>query len=181
MNEQEHIEKWRPFIENLANKWQNSITSREDLIQEGLVGILRAIKYFDPKRNPKLESFIYQCIKSQIICSALESSYAVSCPAGTTIVNKQIRDEQSQKEAKTIHYVDDEDESLYIEDKRLQEIDLEDYVDSMDPRQIARMHFIEGISYKDISDKLGISVGCISKYISRFRDIMWREMKSRRQ
>ncbi len=183
MNEQEInkiIGEWRPMIENLANQWQNTITSREDLIQEGLYGILRGIKYFDPNRNTKIETYIFQCIKSQIICSALESSYPFSCPAGTTIVNKQIRNEQSHKAANTRYYSNEEEDTLCIEDKRLQEIDLEDYIESLDPKQIAKMHFMEGMSQKDLADKFGVSIGCISKYLSRFRDLMWKKLKEKR-
>ncbi len=39
----------------------------EDFIQEGNIGILKAIKYFDKSKNIKFSSLVRLCIKSEII------------------------------------------------------------------------------------------------------------------
>lgn len=39
----------------------------EDFIQEGNIGILKAIKYFDKSKNVKFSSFVRLCVKSEII------------------------------------------------------------------------------------------------------------------
>lgn len=39
----------------------------DDFIQEGNLGILKAIKYFDKNKNVKFSSFVRLCIKSELI------------------------------------------------------------------------------------------------------------------
>lgn len=42
-------------------------TTINDLIQEGLIGLLKAIKYFNPDRNTSFNTFANICIKRHII------------------------------------------------------------------------------------------------------------------
>ena len=67
-------------IELLIKKYRNAIFSvmkeyplylkgmeLDDFIQEGSLGILKAIKYFDDSKNVKFSSFVRLCVKSELI------------------------------------------------------------------------------------------------------------------
>ncbi len=43
----------------------------EDLIQEGMIGLLKAIRDYDPRRSPSFKSFAELCIRSRLL-SAIE-------------------------------------------------------------------------------------------------------------
>ncbi len=172
----EQIAKWRPYILALANRFQNNITSIEDLYHEGILGILRALKDFNPTKS-KLQSYIFQCIKSQIICSATESAHTVHCPAGTIISNKKVREEQQCITHKTIHYRNAEDKLLVSQDKGLLDVELRDLIDTFDPQRIAHLYFLDGMNYREISEKFGFSITYISRYIQKVRGNIETEMK----
>ncbi len=68
----------------LLNKYKNMVRSfvriyifhggaGEDIIQEGMIGLFKAIRDFDAKKNVAFKSFALLCIKRQII-SAVKSS-----------------------------------------------------------------------------------------------------------
>jgi RNA polymerase sigma-32 factor len=51
------VELHRPLVYKIAHQYRPSPNDLEDLVQEGSVGLLIAIRRFDPKRGVKLPSF----------------------------------------------------------------------------------------------------------------------------
>lgn len=54
------------FVKYIASKYAGYGIPREDLEQEGVIGLMKAIKAFDPNRGLRLTSFSVHWIKSQI-------------------------------------------------------------------------------------------------------------------
>lgn len=59
------IEQNMGYISNIAWKYRNHIYSKEDALQDGIIGLIEAIKHFDPKRKVKFLSYAhYHILKS---------------------------------------------------------------------------------------------------------------------
>ena len=54
------------FVVHLAYRYKNFGLPMADLIQEGTVGLMKAVKRFDPKAGARLATFAMQWIKSEI-------------------------------------------------------------------------------------------------------------------
>lgn len=63
------IKKYRTTVFTVMREYTLYLRGMEidDFIQEGNIGILKAIKYFDESKNVKFSSFVRLCVKSEII------------------------------------------------------------------------------------------------------------------
>jgi RNA polymerase sporulation-specific sigma factor len=65
---EEHLyERYKPFIRGRARSYFLIGADREDLIQEGMVGLYKAIRDYDPNRISSFRGFAEICVTRQII------------------------------------------------------------------------------------------------------------------
>ena len=57
---------FHPFIEQLSNPLSRYGVSREDLYQEGCIGLIEAIKKFDLQKGLRLSTYADPCIRSKM-------------------------------------------------------------------------------------------------------------------
>ncbi len=60
------IKHYRPLVEISAAKYKDSPLEREDLIQEGLIGLLAAIKFFDKAKGANFKTYSVRCIDNSM-------------------------------------------------------------------------------------------------------------------
>lgn len=51
----------------IAKKFEGSATSTEDLVSIGTIGLMKAVKTFDPQKNIKLATYASRCIENEIL------------------------------------------------------------------------------------------------------------------
>jgi len=77
------------FVVTVAAKYQNKGLTLSELISEGNVGLIKAIKKFDPSMNIKLISYAVWWIKQTILLALAEKTDLIRVPLGkTNSVNK---------------------------------------------------------------------------------------------
>lgn len=62
------VEQYTPLVHKIVNKycWMSPSHSREDLVQEGLMGIVKAIETFDIKRGNKFMTWVYPQVRGAV-------------------------------------------------------------------------------------------------------------------
>ena len=62
------VEQYTPLVHKIVNKysWMAPRHSREDLVQEGLVGIVKALKSFEPERGHRFMTWVYPQIRGAV-------------------------------------------------------------------------------------------------------------------
>ena len=62
------IEQYTPLVHKIVNKyaWMSPAHSREDLVQEGLLGIIKAIETFDLQRGFKFMTWVYPQVRGAV-------------------------------------------------------------------------------------------------------------------
>jgi RNA polymerase sigma factor FliA len=73
------IEHYLPIVNNIANRIHENLPSEievEDLISEGIFGLVDAINKYDPSRGVKFQSYCGQRINGSIIDSLREKDWA---------------------------------------------------------------------------------------------------------
>jgi len=63
---EELVTKYIPMVKRIARNHYASFLEFEDLMQEGLIGLLSAIEEYDPDKKVKFSSFAYICILRKI-------------------------------------------------------------------------------------------------------------------
>ena len=62
------IEQYTPLVHKIVNKyaWMSPSHSREDLVQEGLLGIVKAIETFDLERGTRFMTWVYPQVRGAV-------------------------------------------------------------------------------------------------------------------
>jgi len=66
MKNDDFINKNIALVKNIASKYSNSRIPFEDLIQEGLIGLIEAKKKYNPQKNIKFSTYAYFWIHKKI-------------------------------------------------------------------------------------------------------------------
>jgi RNA polymerase sigma-B factor len=58
--------RYLPLVRKVAHRYVRPTVSLEDLTQVGTIGLMHAVRHFDPERNVKFEAYAYSHISGQI-------------------------------------------------------------------------------------------------------------------
>lgn len=145
---------------------------KDDIMQEGLIGLYKAIKSFDSKKDNSFKTFANLCIERQLITAIKTSNRQKHMPLNSYLsLNMSAYEDE---EADTIIDVFD---SNLIEDpldtitKKEYYISIENAIDKSlsDFEKKVLNRFAKGESYVEIADKLNTPVKSIDNAIQRIR------------
>jgi len=62
------VEQYIPLVQKIVNKyaWMSPAHSREDLVQEGLLGVVRAIETFEIERGTRFMTWVYPQVRGAV-------------------------------------------------------------------------------------------------------------------
>jgi RNA polymerase sporulation-specific sigma factor len=62
------VKQYTPLVHKIVNKyaWMSPSHSREDLVQEGLMGIVKAIETFEPERGNRFMTWVYPQVRGAV-------------------------------------------------------------------------------------------------------------------
>jgi RNA polymerase sporulation-specific sigma factor len=92
MNKDKILKDYYPLVKSIANKYRNYGIPKEDLEQEGLIGLLEASDNFDKSRGTKFSTYASSWIKKKII-SALNRENKLSI-SSSEILEETVADDK---------------------------------------------------------------------------------------
>ena len=154
------ILNYRDTVAAIAAKYKNSPLEYDDIIQEGMIGLLAAIKSFNSEKGTKFTTYASRCIDNSII-SALNKFKRLKDIPQENIV--ELDDETLSSQ----YGISAEDEYLAKESvSALTDILYEGL--SRFENEVLRLHIV-GCSYTEIAEKLGKNPKAIDNAIQRIR------------
>jgi RNA polymerase sporulation-specific sigma factor len=92
------IHKYKNFVRARARSYFLIGADREDIIQEGMIGLFKAIRDFKPDKQSSFRAFAELCITRQIITAVKTATRQKHIPLNSYIsLNKPIYDEESDR------------------------------------------------------------------------------------
>jgi len=92
------INKYKNFVKSKARSYFLIGADREDIIQEGMIGLYKAIRDFNPKKLSSFRAFAELCITRQIITAIKTATRQKHIPLNSYVsLNKPIYDEDSDR------------------------------------------------------------------------------------
>ena len=145
----------------------------EDVIQEGMIGLYKAVVNFNPEKNVSFNSFANLCIDRQIISAVKQSTRLKQLPLNTYVsLDRTIRDEE-EKEVSLLTLLPADrsynPEESYIEQENLKvfRAQIEDRLSGME-NQILDL-FLQGKGYLEIAEYLNKSAKSIDNALQRIK------------
>ena len=170
-------------VEYLLNKYKNFVRSKarsyfligadhEDIVQEGMIGLYKAIRDFRPDKLASFRAFAELCITRQIITAIKTATRQKHVPLNSYVsLNKPIYDEESDRTLMDVIVEGraQNPEELIIDRENL--VSLRDQVDQVlsSLEQDVLNAYLDGKSYQEIADKLGRHVKSIDNALQRVK------------
>ena len=74
------IERYNDLVTMKANKFFMVGAEKEDMIQEGMIGLYKAIKSFDTEKQNSFKTFANMCVERQLITAVKNSNRQKQLP-----------------------------------------------------------------------------------------------------
>ena len=158
----------------IAKKFENKTTSTEDLVSIGTIGLMKAVKTFNPEKNIKLATYASRCIENEILMH-LRNEMSFDEPLsvdwdGNELTLRDVLGTDPNDVFEEIEY-DDEKRLLRQTVAALPEKE----------RNLMTLRFgldgNESLTQKQLADKMGISQSYISRLEKRILQKIKNELK----
>ena len=176
------INKYRNFVRAKARSYFLIGADREDIIQEGMIGLYKAIRDF---RNDKLSSFrafAELCVTRQIITAIKTATRQKHIPLNSYVsLNKPIYDEDSDRTLLDVlsgSKISDPEELVISQEEF---IDIEEKMGQIlsDLEWKVLMSYLDGKSYQEIAGDLERHVKSIDNALQRVKRKLERYLDAR--
>ena len=176
------INKYRNFVRAKARSYFLIGADREDIIQEGMIGLYKAIRDF---RNDKLSSFrafAELCVTRQIITAIKTATRQKHIPLNSYVsLNKPIYDEDSDRTLLDVlsgAKVSDPEELVISREEFVDiEAKMEEILSDLEWRVL--MSYLDGKSYQEIAVDLHRHVKSIDNALQRVKRKLEKYMENR--
>lgn len=178
------INKYKNFVRAKARSYFLIGADREDIIQEGMIGLYKAIRDFRSDKLASFRAFAELCITRQIITAIKTATRQKHIPLNSYVsLNKPIYDEESDRTLlDVIHGAQVTDpEELVI--SREEFIDIESKMGEFlsDLEWKVLMSYLDGKSYQEIAAELKRHVKSIDNALQRVKRKLERYIEKRDQ
>ncbi|ARF18867.1 RNA polymerase sporulation sigma factor SigH [Sporosarcina sp. P3] len=166
------ITKFQPIVRMKARTYFIIGGDREDIMQEGMIGLYKAIRDFRPDRLSSFKVFAELCITRQIITAIKTATRQKHIPLNTSIsLDKPMYDEDQERTLLDIiagSTLDDpEDLMIHKENFTFMEEEMNKVLSGLE-REVLTL-YLEGQSYREISEVLNRQVKSIDNALQRIK------------
>lgn len=170
-------------MEQMLNRYKNMVRSRamtlflvgadkEDLIQEGMIGLFKAIREYDPERNDSFSAFARLCVMRQMYSAIKASQTKKNSPLNNYVPFESLTEPEDARTGKGMEqlsgfqknpedFVINRERNLFLE-SRLMEV-----LSSFEKKVLSL--YSEGTSYQRMAEVLGKDQKSIDNALWRIR------------
>ena len=167
----ELLTKYKPLVSKLSRSYFLTDGDSEDILQEGMIGLYKAIRHYDKNKNASFKTFASTCIKHQLqsaikIASAekhkgLSTSLSINDPSQD--------DEDGELEIYIPSSLPSPDDKL-LERERMSEIKqkIKEVLSSLELEVLSL--YLKGYNYNEISSISKLSKKSIDNALTRIKN-----------
>lgn len=178
------INKYKNFVRAKARSYFLIGADREDIIQEGMIGLYKAIRDFKPDKLSSFRAFAELCITRQIITAIKTATRQKHIPLNSYVsLNKPIYDEESDRTLLDIisgnRITDPEEFIIGHEDFLKIEAKIGEILSSLEKEVLSL--YLQGRSYQEIAVLLNRHIKSIDNALQRVKRKIEKYLEDRRR
>jgi RNA polymerase sporulation-specific sigma factor len=176
------IQKYRNFVRAKARSYFLIGADKEDIVQEGMIGLYKAVRDFREDKLTSFKAFAELCITRQIITAIKTATRQKHIPLNSYVsLDKPIYDEESDRTlmdvlsgAKVL-----DPEELFINQEEFDhiEVKMKELLSDLERKVLAL--YLDGQSYQEISEELNRHVKSIDNALQRVKRKLERYLEVR--
>ena len=149
----------------------------EDLIQEGMIGLISAVRQYDPQNGASFRTFAEICIKKRILSAIRSASRLKHFPLNDGVSLEQLSEDTSLPFAAISDYIQPSPEELVLARESKEEL-YSAFRDRLSRLEIKVLDlYLDGLSYQNIAQRLGKDAKAVDNAVQRIRRKMARDPK----
>ena len=164
------IQKYRDTAKSRARLYFMVGGDKEDIVQEGMIGIFKAIRSYDPEKEASFRTFAELCISRQIITAIKQAGRLKHSPLNTSVsLWKPVSEEDNGNTLADILSSDSNSDPETV----LLLTEIIDYVTKEDSKVFSElemkvwMEYIQGKSCTQIAEEMGRTPKSVDNAIQR--------------
>ena len=167
------LNKYKNFVRAKARSYFLIGADREDIVQEGMIGLYKAIRDFRPSKMTSFRAFAELCITRQIITAIKTATRQKHRPLNSYVsLNKPAYDEESDRMLidvlSSVKVSNPEDIIIGQEDYSNIESKMGKMLSPLEMQVLRK--YIEGKSYFEVAEELGRSVKSVDNALQRVKN-----------
>ena len=166
------IERYNEIVSMKANKFFMVGAEKDDMIQEGMIGLYKAVKSFDTEKQNSFKTFANMCIERQLITAVKNSNRQKHIPLNSSVsLNSAAYDDNEDMDKMDVLDVNLlNDPSDIIADREYFENIENKIKENLSDFELKVLYEYEkGKSYAAIAEKLNAKIKSVDTAIQRIR------------
>ena len=166
------LNKYKNFVRSKARSYFLVGADHEDIVQEGMIGLFKAIRDYREDRLSSFRAFAELCITRQIITAIKTATRQKHIPLNSYVsLNKPIYDEESDRTLLDVitegYLANPEDVLINREDMSLIEVRIAQSLSPLERQVLAK--YLQGKSYQEISRDMKRQIKSIDNALQRVK------------
>ena len=167
--------KYKDIVNSKVNKYFIIGAEKEDIMQEGLIGLYKAIKDYNSEKQNSFKSFAHLCIERQLITAIKSSNRQKHIPLNSylSLNMNAYENEDGNSETQVMEVLDTNvvEDPLETLTKKEYMLNVENVIDThlSDFEKKVLNRYIQGDSYVAIAERLDAPVKSVDNAIQRIR------------
>lgn len=164
------LTKYKPLVRKKANAMYLIGGDTDDLIQEGMIGLFKAIRDYNPDKETAFFHFAELCITRQIYSAVEASNRKKHVPLNTYVSFYAQTGREGKSLAETLETDDmNNPEQMMIAQENLQQF-WDKLKERLSPMERSVLdEYLSGLNYQQIAEKMGKSAKSIDNALSRIK------------
>ncbi len=166
------LAKYKNLVRARAKQYFMAGADRDDIMQEGMIGLFKAIRDFDPTKQASFRGFAEICIRRQIITAVKTASRRKHTPLNSYIsLSMPVYEDESERTLVDMlaerESVDPEEMFLRREKAEAMEAEINQKLSGLE--QTVLSLYLGGMNYQEIAVELGRTPKSIDNALQRIK------------
>ena len=166
------LAKYKNLVRARAKQYFMAGADRDDIMQEGMIGLFKAIRDFDPTKQASFRGFAEICIRRQIITAVKTASRRKHTPLNSYIsLSMPVYEDESERTLVDMlaerESVDPEEMFLRREKAEAMEAEINQKLSGLE--QTVLSLYLGGMNYQEIAVELGRTPKSIGNALQRIK------------
>ena len=163
------VERYLRMVRRCARPLFLTGGDSEDLIQEGMFGLLSAIRQYEPEQGAAFPTFAEHCIRMRLLSAVKSASRLKHLPLNDGVSLEQLSEDSSMQLSAMPDVLRRNPEELVLARERTEELyaALAQCLSKLE-KQVLGL-YLEGLSYREIAARLGKEDKAVDNAVQRIR------------
>lgn len=169
------MDKYKPLVRRKARALYLAGGDQEDLLQEGMLGLFKAVREYQPEKEASFQTFAGICVSRQMYSAVASSRRMKHLPLNSSISLSELEENQEEYNLRTV----DSPESIFLDQEAAEMLEKKIW-SSLSPfeRNVLKL-YLKGMDYLQIAGSLERPAKSIDNALQRIRAKVSQFLKNR--